>query len=243
MSRKPEPPPKAEPSFRNDALKEKLSAWKKTTAPAAPVKPVSPVKGPASKPSPPTPPAKVAKREASARADDQLFRWAMEEVTPLANRPAEPRGAPLSAVDRAVVDDDAEALAQLSELVATGEGLDLADTDEFMEGTVRGVDGSLLSRLRRGDFSVESHVDLHGFPAEAAKVELERFLVEGRRRGLRCVLVVHGRGLHSKDQIPVLKARMGPWLTRGRLSRIVLAFATARPVDGGAGALYILLRR
>jgi DNA-nicking Smr family endonuclease len=86
-------------------------------------------------------------------------------------------------------------------------------------------------------------VDLHGLGTEAAKEALERFLVESRRRGHRCVLVVHGRGLHSKDQVPVIKERMGAWLSRGRLSKIVLAFATARPTDGGAGASYVLLRR
>jgi len=241
MSRKPEPKPAAPPAFRNESLKDQLAAWKKAApasqaAQSAPQKPSTPAPKP-----PPRPPAKAA-RTASTQ-DDQLFRWAMEEVTPLTRRPTERAPSAPTADELSIVSDDAEALAQLSELVATGEGLDLADTDEFMEGTVRGVDASLLVRLRRGDFSVQAHVDLHGLSSDAAKAELERFLVESRRRGLRCVLVVHGRGLHSKDQIPVLKERMGPWLTRGRLSRIVLAFATARPSDGGAGALYVLLRR
>ncbi|MFM2152570.1 MAG: hypothetical protein RL199_1005 [Pseudomonadota bacterium] len=242
MRRKPETSPKAEPSFRNDTLKDKLAAWKTAAAPTA----TAPAARPPAAPAPPPASkftAKAAKATAAADAEAQLFRWAMEEVTPLPHRPPEPTGGPVSAEGRGVVDDDAEALAQLAELVATGEGLDLADTDEFMEGAVRGVDGSLLASLRRGEFSVQAHVDLHGFSAEAAKAELERFLVESRRRGVRCVLVVHGRGLHSKDQIPVIKERMGPWLTRGRLSRIVLAFATARSVDGGAGSIYVLLRR
>lgn len=141
------------------------------------------------------------------------------------------------------VNEDAEVLATLAELVATGEGLDLIDTDEYMEGISHGVDHSLLMALRNGDFSVQAHLDLHGFGVEAAKEELEAFLMQSRRQGQRCVLVVHGRGLHSKDREPVLKERMGVWLSRGRLSRMVLAFATARPSDGGAGALYVLLRR
>jgi DNA-nicking Smr family endonuclease len=141
------------------------------------------------------------------------------------------------------VNEDAEAFAALAELVATGEGLDLMDTDEYFEGIAKGVDHNLLRKLRRGDFSVQAHLDLHGLLSENAHQELDRFLTDSRRRGHRCVLVIHGRGLHSKDQEPVLKARMGPWLSRGKLSRIVLAFATARPADGGAGALYVLLRR
>ena len=63
------------------------------------------------------------------------------------------------------------------------------------------------------------------------------------RDGYRCVLVVHGRGLNSKDQIPVLKEHMKSWLARGRTGRHVLAFTSARQHDGGAGALYVLLRR
>lgn len=178
--------------------------------------------------------------------DDLLFRIAMEDVIPL-DRKGGGKGqkvtarAPAPVLD--VVSEDAEALAQLAELVATGEGLDLSDTDEYMEGISHGVDRSLLEALRRGDFSVQGHVDLHGLGVEAAREELEKFLFESRRKGARCVVVVHGRGLHSKDREPVLKERVGVWLSRGKLSRIVLAFATARPADGGAGAVYVLLRR
>ena len=72
---------------------------------------------------------------------------------------------------------------------------------------------------------------------------VDRFLTDSVRAGLRCVLIVHGRGLNSKDQTPVLKERLKSWLARGRPARVVLAFTTARPCDGGAGALYVLLRR
>ena len=66
---------------------------------------------------------------------------------------------------------------------------------------------------------------------------------DGRRGKAFRILVVHGRGLNSKDQVPVLKDRMKSWLARGRMGRHVLAFTSARAVDGGAGALYVLLRR
>lgn len=230
--RKPEPPPKKEPAFRNDALKQALAQFKRSAPEAA-----NPAPAKAPLPPPPSP-----KRRPSAADDGALFLLAMEDVVPVAHGPelAEPVR-PNPFIQR--VDEDAETLARLAELVATGEGLDLADTDEYVEGLARGVDPSLLAGLRRGDYSVQAHLDLHGLGADTAKDELERFLVESRRRGRRCVLVIHGRGLHSKDQIPVIKERMGAWLSRGRLSRMVLAFATARPTDGGAGALYVLLRR
>lgn len=243
MSRKKE---KEEPAFGNRALRDQLSKWKEQAK-------VEPAPAPA-KPPPravhyaPPAPAKTTRRAAeppprSPIDDESLFHAAMEEVVPI-----RPKGAHASEPPRPTrtiqqVNEDAEALAALAELVATGEGLDLADTDEYVEGLARDVDPRVLEALRRGDFSVQGHVDLHGLGADAARDELERFLTESRRRGHRCVLVVHGRGLHSKDQIPIIKTRMQAWLQRGRLSRIVLAFATARPVDGGAGALYVLLRR
>ena len=140
-------------------------------------------------------------------------------------------------------DEDAEVLAQLSELVAGSVPFDLSDSDEFIEGHLPSLDPRLLRKLRKGEIAVQAHVDLHGLTRDEARSSLERFLITARQGGKRCVLVVHGRGLHSKDQIPVLKTSVQLWLTRGRLARWVLAFSTARPHDGGAGAVYVLLRR
>jgi len=140
-------------------------------------------------------------------------------------------------------DEDAEVLAQLAELVAGDAPFDLSDSDEFIEGHLPSLDPQLLRKLRAGEIAVQGHVDLHGLTRDEAKSALERFLLEARHGGKRCVLVVHGRGLHSKDQIPVLKASVQLWLTRGRIARWVLAFSTARPHDGGSGAVYVLLRR
>jgi DNA-nicking Smr family endonuclease len=140
-------------------------------------------------------------------------------------------------------DEDAEVLAQLSELVAGDAPFDLSDSDEFIEGHLPSLDPQLLRKLRKGEIAVQGHVDLHGLTRDEAKSALERFLLAARQGGKRCVLVVHGRGLHSKDQIPVLKTSIQLWLTRGRIARWVLAFGTARPHDGGAGAVYVLLRR
>ena len=72
---------------------------------------------------------------------------------------------------------------------------------------------------------------------------VERFLSAAYQKGQRCVLIIHGRGRNSKDQVPVLKERIKVWLGRSGLAKYVLAFTTARLCDGGAGALYVLLRR
>jgi DNA-nicking Smr family endonuclease len=139
--------------------------------------------------------------------------------------------------------EDAEVLAELADLCGGDGPFDIADSDEYIEGLADGIDRRLLKRLRAGEYAVQAHVDLHGLTREDARERVARFLTESRRAGRRCVLVVHGRGLHSKDQIPVLKQAVRTWLERGQTARAVLAFTTARPVDGGAGAVYVLLRR
>ncbi|MFO0723043.1 MAG: Smr/MutS family protein [Myxococcota bacterium] len=139
--------------------------------------------------------------------------------------------------------EEAEVLANLASLVDGTGTFDISDSDEFIEGAVEGLDRRILRNLRRGDYAVEAHVDLHGLTKEPAKDAVESFIAESRRRGQRCVLIVHGRGLNSKDQIPVLKLALKAWLERGRIARNILAFSTARPHDGGAGAVYVLLRR
>lgn len=177
--------------------------------------------------------------------DGRLFREAMtgvermERPTPRARPPG-----PLSRPSRRpLTEEELEAYAQLVELVSGEGAFDIQYSDEYMEGAVVGSDPGLLRKLREGNFSYQAHLDLHGMTAEEARVAVDRFIVASVLRGLRCILIIHGRGLNSRDQIPVLKQHMSSWLNRGRLKRLVLAFATARPCDGGAGALYVLLRK
>jgi len=138
---------------------------------------------------------------------------------------------------------DLDALKALEALVSGEAPFDLSDSDEFVEGCVPGFDRAILRRLRRGEFAVQGHLDLHGMTRDEAKRAADAFLKTARAGGKRCVLLVHGRGIHSKDQVPILKEALRSWLATARFGRHVLAFATARPVDGGAGAIYVLLRR
>ena len=168
----------------------------------------------------------------------------MADVVPLAPEARARVDRPPPAVPaRPRVSEEAEALAALSDLVAGVARFDVTETREYVEGMVVGLDPRLVRRLRRGDFAWQAHLDLHGMTAAAARAEVERFLLRAVRAGHRCVLIVHGRGLNSKDRTPVLKERLKGWLSHGALARSVLAFASARPCDGGAGALYVLLRR
>jgi DNA-nicking Smr family endonuclease len=175
--------------------------------------------------------------------DDEAFAREMAGVTPL---PAAERGRiphPPPAAGRPIADPDIEVIEALTKLVDGSGSFDIADTTEYLEGAVAGLDRRLVRRLRSGDFAFQSHVDLHGLTADEARGAVDRFLATALQRGDRCVLIVHGRGRNSKDQVPVLKRRLTGWLSRSTWARYVLAFTSARPCDGGVGALYVLLRR
>ena len=174
---------------------------------------------------------------------EEVFWREMQDVTPLKKDGRLRVSGPLPTLARRAQTDENEALAELYDLIAGRTGFDVTDTDEYMEGCVIGLDANLVHKLRQGDFSRQAYLDLHGMTADAAQSEVEQFLMNAVRDGLRCVLIVHGRGRNSPGQVPVLKDRLKLWLTRGKLARIMLAFATARPHDGGPGALYVLLRR
>ena len=177
-------------------------------------------------------------------SEEEQWQMAVDGAAPLLDRSQtiRPKAAPIS---HALVPLDPE-LAAYDELRSLVEGevpFDLSNTDELIEGATRGLDPRIVKRLKRGELSLQGHLDLHGLVRAEAKAELERFVQSSRAAGKRCVLIVHGRGLHSKDQVPVLKDAIRVWMTSGRIARDVLAFATARPSDGGAGAVYVLLRR
>ena len=102
-----------------------------------------------------------------------------------------------------------------------------------------GLDRGVLRKLRRGHWVIQEHLDLHGMNRMEARLAVAAFLNECLGRGLRCVRIVHGKGLGSKQRLPVLKTKVRLWLTR---RDEVLAFCDARPVDGGSGAVVVLLK-
>lgn len=174
--------------------------------------------------------------------DATLLRQALDGVRQLNdNRPGRmPLDPPIG---RTIVSEDAEVLAQLSDLVSGRSPFDITETEEYVEGMRVNLDPRLVVRLRRGEFPVQAHVDLHGMIQSAAKEALTGFVHESVRKGLRTVLVVHGKGLGSPGGRPVLKHATTQWLSHGTLCGYVLAFTTARAADGGGGAMYVLLKR
>jgi DNA-nicking Smr family endonuclease len=114
----------------------------------------------------------------------------------------------------------------------------LLETDEGLSFKRRHVGADVPKRLRRGQWAIQAQLDLHGFTREHAREQLAAFLHRSVRSGLRCVRVVHGKGLGSPGREPVLKGKVRAWLVQ---SRFVLAFVQARASDGGHGALLVLL--
>ena len=183
--------------------------------------------------------------------DEDLFRMAMEGVTPLAGgAPARPRPKPGKvslaagvAAPAAALSDDEEVLNELQGMIDGTVPLDFTDSDEFVEGRAADCSRLDLAKLRRGELSVQAEVDLHGMGREEARAAVEEFFSSCLARGFRCVNVICGRGLHSEGGKPVLKDLLVRWFARGRMSYNILAFSSAKRHDGGVGAIYVLLRR
>jgi DNA-nicking Smr family endonuclease len=176
--------------------------------------------------------------EAKARAEKQIFANAVGRVKPL------------KAQQRALPDEDKPApipvQRQLDEQSVLREALSdewdassLLNTDEHLSFRRPGVGLDVVKKLRKGDWSVQAHLDLHNLRSEEAREALATFIRESYKQGIRCVRVVHGKGLGSPGKVPVLKNKVHSWLIQ---KQQVLAFVQATPAQGGAGALVVLLQ-
>ena len=161
----------------------------------------------------------------------------MEGVRPLPRRPdapaqPRPRATPTPTFTRAESRD----LLRESHACATHPAvLEAGDELTFRRTHVR---DEMMRKLRRGQLAIEAEIDLHGLRQHAAHAALRQFLNDCVHRSLRCVRVIHGKGLRSGPGGPVLKLVVHDWL---RKVENVAAFASARPADGGSGAVYVLL--
>ncbi|WP_114974178.1 Smr/MutS family protein [Rhodoferax ferrireducens] len=114
----------------------------------------------------------------------------------------------------------------------------LLDVDDLLSFRRPGIGPDVTRKLRRGDWSIQRQLDLHGLRRDEAREQLSFFIREAHKHGIRCVRVVHGKGLGSPGKAPVLKSRVHSWLVQ---KQEVLAFVQAKPADGGGGALVVLL--
>lgn len=169
--------------------------------------------------------------------DAELFREAVRDVKPL---PTPPRALPekrkppararFTAADRAMV--------LVESLRGVEEGLYAEDTGDEIQFRRVGVQDRVLRKLKRGEYRVEEICDLHGLRVDEAKQALREFLAHALAQRLRCVRIIHGKGKGSGPRGPVLKTAVNMIL---RKTAPVLAFISARRVDGGTGAINVLL--
>ena len=115
----------------------------------------------------------------------------------------------------------------------------LLDTDDALSFRRPGIGRDVIHKLRKGDWSIQREIDLHGLRTDEARAALSEFIRQAQRQGLRCLRVVHGKGLGSPGKTPVLKSKVHSWLVQ---KNQVMAFVQAKPAEGGAGALLVLLK-
>ena len=169
--------------------------------------------------------------------DRRLFREAIGEVQrldPVAPPPAVHKPVPYPHMLEA---DEAAVPSELLDMIFDPALLEVGEELSYLR---EGYSPKLLRQLKRGQFSVQDDIDLHQMNAAAAQVSIMTFLAEARQTGIRCVRIIHGKGLRSKAAGPVLKALTDRMLRR---RDDVIAFASARPAFGGTGAVVVLLKR
>ena len=133
---------------------------------------------------------------------------------------------------------------RLMEAAVAGEpALTVLDHPEYIEGWVGVAGRRFLPSLRNGSYSIQGQIDLHGFSRDEARQAVEEFIGSMSRFRACCVKIVHGRGINSPNDRAILKESLQQWLSTRRLSRNVVAYASAPMSDGGVGAIYVLLRK
>lgn len=169
--------------------------------------------------------------------DIELFRAAVQDARRLKPKrlhhaPARPKPIP-----QQFLRDEKQALADsLSDDYIPAHELESGEELLYLR---EGHAPDILSKLRRGFWVIQASIDLHGMVVEEARAYVADFLAGCRKRSIRCVRIVHGKGIGSKNREPVLKAKLRSWLMQ---KDEVIAYAQARPADGGSGAVIVLLK-
>ena len=170
--------------------------------------------------------------------DAHLFRDAVGEVKPLAD-PGRitPLPAKMLPVPRHHAQERTAAPDSLTDHLPHSHDIERENDLSFFRP---GVAPLTMRRLRRGHWCIQDEIDLHGLTRDAARIRLVDFLTSCLQHDAKCVRIIHGKGLSSKNQEPVLKSLVKSWLMQ---RPEVLAFVPALPKAGGAGALIVLLKR
>jgi len=180
----------------------------------------------------------MAKRSLLSENDRSLFRQAVADAKPLPHhgKALRKQDAPPPYPVQSHLDEHAALRESLAAGWTADDWLDSGEEANFLRP---GLSRQVLRKLRSGTWVIQTQLDLHGLDRHEAREALAGFLARCVKRGLRCVRVIHGKGLGSKNREPVLKTKVKHWLTQ---REEVLAYCQARPVDGGSGALVVLLK-
>ena len=168
--------------------------------------------------------------------ESELFRRSVGEVTPVTDDRAIPQARKPAPVATQRIADEAAVVKEMAEGFFDTEA---AETGDELLYKKPGIQDKVFRKLRRGQFAVAAELDLHGYTVQHAKDSLSGFLRECITRNRRCVRIIHGKGLRSRQGRPTIKSRIGKWLQQ---RQEVLAYCSARQVDGGTGAVYVLLK-
>ncbi len=169
--------------------------------------------------------------------DINLFRQAMADVKPLSQQTVAPYRPKLKPIPKQrQLDDEQVKVDMLSDWGDSAE----YETGVEMDYQRSGVQHRVMDKLRRGGYSIQAELDLHGMRVPEARAAIASFFSDCRDQQWHCIRLIHGKGHGSPDKQPVLKRKLNHWL---RQHDAVLAFCSARPFDGGSGALYVLLKR
>jgi DNA-nicking Smr family endonuclease len=173
----------------------------------------------------------------------ELLEEELAGVTPLRVKKTVPRlnGSRLRSRFRNSEKDENRVL--LQNFISGKSAFDWVFHPEYRQGGPQEKNRTLIRKLRRGQYSIQAQLDLHGMTQVEALEALENFLSDCSRKNLLCVRIIHGKGNNSVGNQGVLRRRVPQWLGTRRLSRWIVAFTSATPKDGGIGATYVLLRK
>ncbi len=169
--------------------------------------------------------------------DMALFRDAVGEVKPVSAGHIELKKTPPKPIPRQLYADEERVLEELDHIDPY---LCQMESGEFLSWRREGVQEAVVRKLKRGFYAVQAELDLHGFTLKEAHKETTAFLIHCTNKEYRCIRLIHGRSRHTAEEAPKIRNMLDGWL---RHRKEILAFCSAKPEDGGAGAMVVLLRK
>ncbi len=169
------------------------------------------------------------------KSDSEIFKDAMQGVKPIKNNkiiPDKPK--PLPNPNQRFLDE----ILVLKEMLS--DNYNYIETGDELSFVRPGIQHNMLKKLQRGHFSIEAELDLHGMIVRVAYLEVIKFIHQCQNYNIRCARIIHGKGYGSWQKQPILKNKLNKWLQQ---FSEVLAFCSAPPMDGGTGAVYVLIKR